>query len=123
MSVLVVDLVVCIYYCFLFVVCLFFFFFFQAEDGIRDTSVTGVQTCALPILAANEPGCDDLHWLDGSVFRPCCDMHDACYYAATPPCTQRSWWYWGSWSCDRCNIIAFGCFIGGGIHPPYIQYP
>src|SRR5437763_14059790 len=31
-------------------------FFFQAEDGIRDTSVTGVQTCALPIF--DEP---DLH--------------------------------------------------------------
>src|SRR5207302_8196587 len=28
-----------------------FFFFFQAEDGIRDFHVTGVQTCALPILA------------------------------------------------------------------------
>src|SRR2546427_352669 len=28
-----------------------FFFFFQAEDGIRDLTVTGVQTCALPILA------------------------------------------------------------------------
>src|SRR5260370_25843371 len=28
---------------------LLFFFFFQAEDGIRDSSVTGVQTCALPI--------------------------------------------------------------------------
>src|SRR5207249_8997275 len=27
-----------------------FFFFFQAEDGIRDRNVTGVQTCALPIL-------------------------------------------------------------------------
>src|SRR5690606_40900931 len=27
-----------------------FFFFFQAEDGIRDFHVTGVQTCALPIL-------------------------------------------------------------------------
>src|SRR5439155_16520980 len=27
----------------------FFFFFFQAEDGIRDGHVTGVQTCALPI--------------------------------------------------------------------------
>src|SRR5436189_727432 len=27
------------------------YFFFQAEDGIRDTSVTGVQTCALPIWA------------------------------------------------------------------------
>src|SRR5438067_8943397 len=32
-----------LYYCF------FFFFFFQAEDGIRDRNVTGVQTCALPI--------------------------------------------------------------------------
>src|SRR5690606_39825488 len=28
---------------------IFFFFFFQAEDGIRDFHVTGVQTCALPI--------------------------------------------------------------------------
>src|SRR2546429_2609721 len=27
-------------------------FFFQAEDGIRDVAVTGVQTCALPILCA-----------------------------------------------------------------------
>src|SRR5207245_6853567 len=30
-----------------------FFFFFQAEDGIRDATVTGVQTCALPIYQAN----------------------------------------------------------------------
>src|SRR5205807_6246056 len=30
----------------------FFFFFFQAEDGIRDYKVTGVQTCALPISSA-----------------------------------------------------------------------
>src|SRR5205807_4699050 len=30
----------------------FLFFFFQAEDGIRDYKVTGVQTCALPISAA-----------------------------------------------------------------------
>src|SRR5712691_6243912 len=29
---------------------MFLFFFFQAEDGIRDLTVTGVQTCALPIL-------------------------------------------------------------------------
>src|SRR3712207_8501563 len=28
-----------------------FFFFFQAEDGIRDIGVTGVQTCALPIYS------------------------------------------------------------------------
>src|SRR5256884_814529 len=29
-----------------------YFFFFQAEDGIRDVAVTGVQTCALPISIA-----------------------------------------------------------------------
>ena len=32
-----------------------FFFFFQAEDGIRDYDVTGVQTCALPISAVPGP--------------------------------------------------------------------
>src|SRR5688572_32243428 len=39
--ILTVSVSVCLY---------FFFFFFQAEDGIRDLTVTGVQTCALPIL-------------------------------------------------------------------------
>src|SRR5207249_7645172 len=34
----------------------FFFFFFQAEDGIRDRNVTGVQTCALPI-SGGRGGC------------------------------------------------------------------
>src|SRR5690625_7771808 len=32
-----------------------FLFFFQAEDGIRDGHVTGVQTCALPILPSRMP--------------------------------------------------------------------
>src|SRR5437016_7049264 len=41
---------VCSSFFVLLLVCLFFFFFFQAEDGIRDWSVTGVQTCALPIF-------------------------------------------------------------------------
>src|SRR2546430_8314083 len=36
------------------VVWLVLFFFFQAEDGIRDLTVTGVQTCALPIFRAVE---------------------------------------------------------------------
>src|SRR5205085_8969566 len=40
-----------------------FFFFFQAEDGIRDLTVTGVQTCALPIFAAHQR-------------RHCCSPHD-----------------------------------------------
>src|SRR2546430_5350676 len=34
----------------------FFFFFFQAEDGIRDLTVTGVQTCALPIFISRLQG-------------------------------------------------------------------
>src|SRR5687768_18601374 len=34
---------------------LFVFFFFQAEDGIRDVAVTGVQTCALPIFRDGAP--------------------------------------------------------------------
>src|SRR5229473_2853241 len=46
------------------------FFFFQAEDGIRDKLVTGVQTCALPILQLaaatykmkDLKGTDGLHW-------------------------------------------------------------
>src|SRR6266496_5062536 len=37
---------------------IFFFFFFQAEDGIRDLYVTGVQTCALPICSeGRRSGC------------------------------------------------------------------
>src|SRR3989475_4299559 len=39
----------------LYLVVVFVFFFFQAEDGIRDLTVTGVQTCALPILRRRPP--------------------------------------------------------------------
>src|SRR2546422_6156357 len=41
------------------------FFFFQAEDGIRDVAVTGVQTCALPICRRLDPLADAYtvnHW-------------------------------------------------------------
>src|SRR5690348_18277730 len=38
------------------------FFFFQAEDGIRDGRVTGVQTCALPISVAGALA-DDQRWV------------------------------------------------------------
>src|SRR2546430_6903420 len=34
----------------------YLFFFFQAEDGIRDLTVTGVQTCALPIYISRQTG-------------------------------------------------------------------
>src|SRR5258706_10785529 len=41
------------------------FFFFQAEDGIRDWSVTGVQTCALPISPQIARAEDDLFQTGG----------------------------------------------------------
>src|SRR5205809_1966682 len=45
------GLLIWLFLCLLsFVVFIIFFFFFQAEDGIRDVAVTGVQTCALPIF-------------------------------------------------------------------------
>src|SRR3990167_9664628 len=40
------------------------FFFFQAEDGIRDLTVTGVQTCALPISTGERALVDSLQRLD-----------------------------------------------------------
>src|SRR6266481_7995727 len=49
----------------------FFFFFFQAEDGIRDGTVTGVQTCALPIFIVITTGMvnlydpEELRWVVG----------------------------------------------------------
>ena len=45
--------------------CLFVFFFFQAEDGIRDIGVTGVQTCALPICVLDSIGCSGIPRGDG----------------------------------------------------------
>src|SRR5207237_4768424 len=46
-------------------------FFFQAEDGIRDSSVTGVQTCALPILLS----CGVKIYMDGSGARATRAIH------------------------------------------------
>src|SRR5438309_9334952 len=50
-----------------FVIFFCFFFFFQAEDGIRDGTVTGVQTCALPIYQCgrwDHDGRADTGWYD-----------------------------------------------------------
>ena len=64
-----------------------------------------------------EPGCDGLHWLDGTILRLCCDNHDMCY--ETDGCTARTWWrVWTSWTCDACNITVVSCFIGGGNPDP-----
>jgi hypothetical protein len=68
-------------------------------------------------LEADTPGCDGLHWLDGSIFRPCCDAHDICY--ARSGCNQWSWWWPASmsWNCSVCNSVAAYCFystLGAG---------
>src|SRR5690625_7943707 len=47
---------------------LYIYLFFQAEDGIRDGHVTGVQTCALPISfskvkSSTAPSCVPRHWM------------------------------------------------------------
>src|SRR5262249_59453804 len=61
------------------VVCVYFlFFFFQAEDGIRDWSVTGVQTCALPIsFYFQRGGLDERAGLEEIERREQCKRDDA----------------------------------------------
>ncbi|MGH9144714.1 MAG: hypothetical protein ACRD2I_26535, partial [Vicinamibacterales bacterium] len=67
----------------------------------------------MPTLYANEAGCDDFHWLDGSMIRDCCDDHDRCY--SKGGCDSSTWWqWWKSWSCDRCNLAVVGCFFARG---------
>src|SRR6266498_2462584 len=60
-----------------------FFFFFQAEDGIRDADVTGVQTCALPI--ARRHGRDGASGCHGERPRRGRDPGDEPGRAAAPP--------------------------------------
>jgi hypothetical protein len=61
-------------------------------------------------LHANSDGCDGLHWLDGTIYRFCCDTHDYCY--SRFGCTSYSWWqWWTSWQCDGCNLMVVGCFF------------
>jgi hypothetical protein len=75
-----------------------------------------------PAVRANEVGCDGLHWLDGSIFRPCCDSHDICY--AKEGCTASTWWmWWSSWRCDACNAFAVFCFASGGGGHVFFRFP
>ena len=79
----------------------------------KPTLLTRVTGFFAPALHANEPGCDDLHWLDGTNFRYCCDIHDYCYEKYG--CASSSWWkVTTSWRCDQCNIEVVWCFMGGG---------
>ena len=66
----------------------------------------------MPTVSAQD-GCSYMHWLDDSVFRPCCDSHDRCYVQSS--CGVASWYYptyGGSWRCHWiCNVAAVECFV------------
>src|SRR5256884_130001 len=73
------------------------FFFFQAEDGIRDVAVTGVQTCALPICISSARRRLPLR----------CDAYPACGFAPRRAGRCGARWYaatdkdWaGRWRCS-----------------------
>jgi hypothetical protein len=80
---------------------------------LADTTPGGGASAARAVargVRLNDEGCDRLHWLDGSIFRACCDAHDQCYEKAG--CSEGSW-FWpfaGSWSCQRCNAQVVYCF-------------
>src|SRR5690606_39305032 len=65
--------------------CVVCVFFFQAEDGIRDFHVTGVQTCALPISSAR-PACSTAFPRSN---RACCSASTATSTRASPSTASR----------------------------------
>src|SRR5438034_6090339 len=81
----------------------YFFFFFQAEDGIRDHCVTGVQTCALPIFSRTH--------LEGHAVRAmyaCCGATD--YYLETGDQT-----YWKTLNTLWDDLTKHQMYISGGV--------
>src|SRR5690348_18243721 len=66
-------------------------FFFQAEDGIRDGRVTGVQTCALPIYA------------------------DSMHEPIVPPLAEQ-----GHLACTEAELVAWGERFGRVAQPPLL---
>lgn len=93
---------------------------FVAQATPRPSTLSKIAGFFVPTLHADEPGCDGLHWLDGTNLRFCCDIHDLCY--AKNGCSATTWWkVWSSWSCDQCNMNVVWCFAGGGSgHGPMI---
>src|SRR5690606_40775884 len=65
-------------------------FFFQAEDGIRDFHVTGVQTCALPISTASPQSAPSKCWTHAATppWRLKCDSKTAASVAPSCPPAQ-----------------------------------
>lgn len=81
--------------------------FWQAHS---EQALVPSQIATKALALKDTEGCDGLHWLDDTVYRPCCDDHDRCY--EKNGCTASSWWLVGtSWSCIRCNLEVVWCFI------------
>src|SRR5256885_8324929 len=95
-----------------------FFFFFQAEDGIRDYKVTGVQTCALPIYPESPPCVHhrpvSAHRLNGAcwpVWRP---LPDCCCVLCNGPVVPGQARCWTDRKSTRLNsshlVISYAVF-------------
>src|SRR2546429_786780 len=84
------------------------YFFFQAEDGIRDVAVTGVQTCALPILFNGEiynfQELRDQLTAKGHIFRTKTDTEAIVhlYEEYGPACVER---LRGMFALDRKSVV------------------
>src|SRR5690606_40999761 len=75
-------------------------FFFQAEDGIRDFHVTGVQTCALPICGKDRPPSSRFHRREAEETEKQRGRGD-----------REAEWRWHGWmavSCPRTGIVPVG---------------
>lgn len=60
----------------------------------------------------DEPGCDRIpDWLETTCMRACCAIHDACYAAETPPCTEKSWLFQETLACTLCNAQVVACML------------
>jgi|GEM_PF-1945689 hypothetical protein len=80
--------------------------------GKATQSASRAASTAFHVQPLNDPGCDYLHWLDGTVLRQCCDMHDACYETDWPPCEAgKAWFFQDGWHCTQCNISVIECFV------------
>src|SRR5207244_9099305 len=68
-----------------------FLFFFQAEDGIRDDLVTGVQTCALPISGRRRARRRTARNGGGNGASKCCGGHSSTPAGSALPAASSTW--------------------------------
>ncbi len=88
------------------------------SDNSAEMNVASSGVASQPTCDGQSDGCTGLHWLDGSIFRACCDAHDICFEYDPENggcCTKWSWIaFWDNWHCTACNAAVVACFITGG---------